>query len=75
MYLQMFNLKILKMKTNSSIFIWNLYKVEISNHSPIYVCAPSMIGCIKRAQSLINSWETKDKHTILQVSYVSQCIN
>lgn len=65
----------LKMKSESSIFIWNLYKVEISNHAPIYVCAPSMIGAIKRSQSLINSWETKDRYSILQVSYVSQCIN
>lgn len=63
------------MKNESSIFIWNLYKVEISSHSPVYVCAPSMIGAIKRTYSLINSWETKDKHSILQVSYVSQCIN
>lgn len=62
------------MKCND-IFVWNLYRVFITNHEGIFVCAPSFIGAIKRANILIRSWDDSEKYSIECVKYVGTCLN
>ena len=57
------------------VFLWSVYRVCLTNRDePLFVCAPSFISAIKKANRLINDWDDKDKYSIVSVTYVSPCL-
>ena len=61
--------------TSYKVFFWSVFRVVFTNRDePIFVCAPSFISAIKKADRLIDQWEDKDKYSIVSVTYVSQCV-